>query len=101
MKENFKKEETVYTLTNSLGHNRCLFVNSEFKDHIALSDYVGEAMGLSKIDLHEGIFFTIFTSVPGQEQLQISRLQAKPRPRFDDASRRTNTFDPRHFNDNT
>ena len=62
--------------------------------------YVGEVMGLSKIDMFVGIFFTIFTSIPGQEQLQMSKLQAKPRPRFDDAHR-TNTFNPRHFTDHT
>ncbi len=48
--------------------------------------YVGEAIGLSKIDLRPGIFFTIFTSIPGQEQIQISRLQAKPKQRHSSVS---------------
>jgi hypothetical protein len=63
--------------------------------------YIGEAMGLSKIDLRPGIFFTIFTSLPGQEQIQISRLQAKPRIRHEDSQRRTNTFDPKRYSDHT
>ena len=44
MKEKFEKCETVYTITNSLGYSRSLFVNAEFKDNIAIADYVGEAM---------------------------------------------------------
>ena len=39
--------------------------------------YVGEAIGLGKIDLKPGIFFTIFTSKPGCEEIQISRLNHK------------------------
>ena len=44
MKEKFEKSETVYSLTNKLGYNRCLFVNGEVNDNMALADYVGEAM---------------------------------------------------------
>jgi hypothetical protein len=44
--------------------------------------YVGEAIGLTEIKLHKGIFFTVFVSRAGQEQIQISRLQYKPRPKF-------------------
>ena len=63
--------------------------------------YVGEAIGLSKIDLRQGIFFTIFTSIPGQEQIQISRLQVKVRPRYDEAPRSSprNTFDPKRYSE--
>lgn len=66
--------------------------------------YVGEAINLSKIDLRHGIFFTIFTSIAGQEQIQISRLQVKARPRYDDTAprsnqRATNTFDPKRYSD--
>jgi hypothetical protein len=56
--------------------------------------YVGEAIGFFEMDLEPGIFFTIFTSIPGQERIQISKLQFKPKPRYD-APR--NTFNPRHF----
>lgn len=41
--------------------------------------YVGEAIGISQLDLKRGIFFTIFTSKPGYEELQISRLNPKNR----------------------
>lgn len=43
--------------------------------------YVGEAVGLAKLDLKRGIFFTIFTSKPGYEEIQISRLNQKNRKR--------------------
>lgn len=39
--------------------------------------YVGEAIGLVEMKLRKGIFFTIFTSREGQEELQISRLNHK------------------------
>jgi hypothetical protein len=66
--------------------------------------YVGEAIGLTKMDLRPGIFFTIFTSIAGQEQIQISRLQVKVRPRYDDTAprsspRATNTFDPKRYSE--
>lgn len=61
--------------------------------------YVGEVIGLIEIDLVPGIFLTIFTSIPGQEKIQISKLEFKPKPRHD--APRSNTFNPRHFhNDN-
>lgn len=41
--------------------------------------YVGEIVGLSKIDLRPGVFFTIFTSKPGHEEIQISRLNHRRR----------------------
>lgn len=41
--------------------------------------YVGEAVGLAKLDLVRGIFFTIFTSRPGHEEIQISKLNPKIR----------------------
>ncbi len=43
MRESVKKEELVYSITNNLGHNRCIFKSYGF-DHYALADYVGEAM---------------------------------------------------------
>lgn len=39
--------------------------------------YVGEAIGLVEMKLRKGIFFTIFVSREGQEELQISRLNHK------------------------
>jgi hypothetical protein len=54
--------------------------------------YVGEAVGFLKMDLYQGIFFTIFTSIPGQEQIQISKLQAKSR-RHEEVTRNTNSFE--------
>lgn len=41
--------------------------------------YVGEARGFVDMDLRRGIFFTIFVSRPGSEELQISRLRPKHR----------------------
>jgi hypothetical protein len=43
--------------------------------------YVGEAIGLGKLDLRRGIFFTIFLSKPGREEIQIKRLDHKPKKR--------------------
>lgn len=42
--EKIEKVETVYNVTNKLGYSRNIFVNGEVKDHMALADYVGEAM---------------------------------------------------------
>src|SRR5690606_15220266 len=53
--------------------------------------YVGEAVGFVEIDLRKGIFFTIFVSRPGQEELQITRLNHKKkfkRPGFEQPLRR-------------
>lgn len=63
--------------------------------------YVGEAIGLSKIDLRLGIHFMIFTSIRGQEKIQMSRLQVKHHPQRYDANlrSRTNTFNPIHYAD--
>ena len=36
--------------------------------------YVGEAQGVVKTDCTHGVFFTVFTSISGSEELQISRL---------------------------
>lgn len=41
--------------------------------------YVGEAVGPFSMDLRSGIFFTLFVSKAGLEELQISKLQHKPR----------------------
>ena len=71
-----------------------------FVDQNGADYYVGEAIGLSKIDLFHGIFFTIFTSIRGQEKIQISRLQVKHRQRYDNLPRsRTNTFNPVHYSE--
>jgi hypothetical protein len=67
-------------------------------DANGLTYYVGEANDLSKLDLRQGIFFTIYTSISGQEQIQISRLQVKPRQRYDNnANYKQNTFDPKRY----
>ena len=39
--------------------------------------YVGEASGMTSMKLRDGIFFTIFTSRDGEEELQISKLTHK------------------------
>lgn len=44
--------------------------------------YVGEVMGPFLIDCRPGIFFTIYTSKPGREELQIKRLEPKRSARF-------------------
>ena len=44
MKEEILKQETIYSIKNRLGETRSLFISSQFKDHMALSDFVGEAM---------------------------------------------------------
>jgi len=41
--------------------------------------YIGEAVGLVQIDLVPGIFFTVFTSRSGHEEIQISKLNPKIR----------------------
>ena len=41
--------------------------------------YVGEACGSSKLDLRRGVFFTLFASRPGQEELQIQPLDHSKR----------------------
>lgn len=45
--------------------------------------YVGEVTSLVKIDMFVGVFFTVFTSIVGQEQIQISKLKYRPRSRDD------------------
>ena len=47
--------------------------------------YVGEAIGLTDMKLRNGIFFTIFTSVQGQEEIQITKLNHKRRRRWEAA----------------
>lgn len=73
------------------------------KDQNGSIYYIGEAIGLFKIDLSVGVFFTVFTSVTGQEQIQISKLQHKTRPKEDGFISRmnsaNNTFDPRRFSE--
>lgn len=56
------------------------------KDQHGNTYYVGEAVGMTTLELRKGIFFTVFTSKPGQEELQISRLKHKSRRRFDDSN---------------
>lgn len=43
--------------------------------------YVGEAVGFAKLDLYRGVFFTIFLSKPGQEEIQITRLNHRQKKR--------------------
>jgi hypothetical protein len=57
--------------------------------------YIGEVIGFIEIDLVPGIFFTIFTSIPGQEKIQISKLEFKPKPRYEES--RSNTFNTKYF----
>lgn len=60
--------------------------------------YVGEAIGFQKIDVRQGLFFTIYTSIVGQEQIQIGRLHVKARKKYDvGVKTRSNTFDPKHY----
>lgn len=47
--------------------------------------YVGEAIGLANLKLRQGIFFTIFLSIPGQEEIQISKLNHKRKRRLESA----------------
>jgi hypothetical protein len=56
--------------------------------------YVGESIGPSKIDVRHGIFFQIFIT-PGEERLQISRLQIKPRVKK--SNKDENSFDPKRY----
>lgn len=49
------------------------------KDSYGKKYYIGEAMGITEVNLRSGIFFTIFTSRIGQEEIQISRLKFKKR----------------------
>lgn len=44
--------------------------------------YVGEAIGLAKLDLRKGIFFAIFLSKPGYEEIQIQKLNHKPKKKY-------------------
>jgi len=94
-------------MSRDSGASAALLNNSRFSidlhpmiDQNGSTYYVGEAIGLSKIDLRPGIFFTIFTSIAGQEQIQISRLQVKTR-RYEDAPRSSprNTFDPKRYSE--
>lgn len=61
--------------------------------------YIGEVVGPTEIDLVHGIFFTIFTSITGQEQIQITKLQIRRRDDVSRSNRRlniqkSNTFNP-------
>lgn len=52
------------------------------KDQNGKVYYIGEAIGFVEIDLRKGVFFTIFTSRPGQEELQITRLNFKKKLKY-------------------
>lgn len=54
--------------------------------------YVGEAIGLVQLDLIHGIFFTIFTSKPGHEEIQISKLNPKFRKNVEAISKRRPSY---------
>lgn len=60
------------------------------KDQNEKTYYIGEAIGFINMDLRKGIFFTIFTSRSGQEEIQISRLNSKRK------QRRPNNFTQQH-----
>lgn len=50
------------------------------KSHLDSYDevfYVGEAFGEFESSVNEGLFFTIFNSIPGREEIQISKLDHK------------------------
>lgn len=43
--------------------------------------YIGEVVDFVKLDLWRGVFFTIFLSKPGQEEIQITRLNHRQKKR--------------------
>lgn len=45
------------------------------KDINGKTYYIGEAMGVAELKLRHGIFFAIFVSREGEEEIQISRLK--------------------------
>lgn len=49
------------------------------KDKNDKTYYIGEIVGPVVMKLRDGIFFTIFTSVDGEEELQIGKLRHKKR----------------------
>lgn len=49
----------------------------QFKDRDDNPIFIGEAEGDVSISMKNGIFFTIFTSVKGKEQIQITPLREK------------------------
>lgn len=59
--------------------------------------YVGEAIGLAELKLRKGIFFTIFLSKKGQEEIQISRLQYRPKRRLDSQENSDHDESPRSY----
>lgn len=75
--------------TASLVNGRLAINIHPIKDQHDNTYYIGEAIGPIVMKLNEGIFITVFTSIPGQEQIQVCRLQHKPRKSFE----RGNTFD--------
>lgn len=58
----------------NLSGSRLVIDLHQMKDQNGDIYYIGEALGLLEMDLRRGIFFTVFTSKAGEEELQISRL---------------------------
>lgn len=57
--------------------------------------YVGEAIGLLDLKLRNGIFFTVFLSKPGQEEIQISALNHNRKRRFESENEYQRDLPPR------
>lgn len=51
-------------------------LNRHFDQH-SNPFYVGELKGLGNLDMQRGIFFTVFTSIDGREQLQLQPMKFK------------------------
>lgn len=67
--------------TAMINHGKFSVELHPMEDQNGKTYYVGEALGFFNMDLRKGIFFTVFTSRPGQEEIQISRLNAKRKQR--------------------
>lgn len=52
---------------------------SKFQDRNEEVYYIGELKGLGDLPMDRGYFFTIFTSIEGREELQISPLRVRRR----------------------
>lgn len=60
--------------------------------------YVGEAVGFCKIQLKHGIFFTIFTSKTGFEELQVSKLKHRYN-KFSKRNNKNDSYEDREFSE--
>ena len=68
------KKQRNYSNLNSNG-GRIRINLRPVKDRNGNTYYVGEIKSAEVINLEDGVFFTVFTSRPGKEELQISRLK--------------------------